>query len=233
MAIAPGDVISYAELCLEEGATLQRGMNYRLPSGRTVILMSLRVGAPYADRIEEEGKVLIYEGHDIPKKQGTWLDPKKTDQLAQTPTGRLTQNGHFFKAADEVKRGERSPEPVRVYEKIKAGLWAFNGVFALVDAWQEKDSKRKVYKFKLQLLEGEQSEDRSASNSMSHTRLIPSQVKLEVWKRDAGKCVRCGSNDNLHFDHVIPYSQGGSSLVATNIQLLCARHNLQKRDKIE
>ena len=58
-------------------------------------------------------------------------------------------------------------------------------------------------------------------------------VKLEVWKRDAGKCVICGATNELHFDHVIPYSKGGTSLKADNVQLLCARHNLEKRDKIE
>jgi 5-methylcytosine-specific restriction endonuclease McrA len=56
---------------------------------------------------------------------------------------------------------------------------------------------------------------------------------MEIWKRDKGRCVICGSHDNLHFDHIIPYSKGGSSLVAENIQLLCARHNLAKKDKIE
>jgi 5-methylcytosine-specific restriction endonuclease McrA len=58
-------------------------------------------------------------------------------------------------------------------------------------------------------------------------------VKLEVWKRDKGKCIQCGSTDNLHFDHILPFSKGGTSLTAENIQLLCARHNLQKRDKIQ
>ena len=68
--------------------------------------------------------------------------------------------------------------------------------------------------------------------ALEQTRLIPTAVKLAVWKRDGGCCVQCGSSDNQHFDHVIPYSLGGSSLVAENIQLLCARHNLAKRDKI-
>jgi 5-methylcytosine-specific restriction endonuclease McrA len=63
--------------------------------------------------------------------------------------------------------------------------------------------------------------------------MIPTPVKLAVWKRDRGRCVECGSTDNLHFDHVIPYSRGGSSLVAENIQLLCARHNFSKRDRIQ
>ena len=38
---------------------------------------------------------------------------------------------------------------------------------------------------------------------------------------------------HLHFDHIIPFSKGGSSLVAENIQLLCVRHNIAKRDRIE
>lgn len=36
----------------------------------------------------------------------------------------------------------------------------------------------------------------------------------------------------MHFYHIILYSRGGSSLVAENIQLMCARHNLAKHDKI-
>jgi 5-methylcytosine-specific restriction endonuclease McrA len=38
-------------------------------------------------------------------------------------------------------------------------------------------------------------------------------------------------SDNL--DHIIPWSKGGSSNIADNIQLLCGRHNLEKHDKIE
>jgi 5-methylcytosine-specific restriction endonuclease McrA len=65
-----------------------------------------------------------------------------------------------------------------------------------------------------------------------HNWLIPTPVKVEVWRRDRGECVQCGSTKNLHFDHDIPFSKGGSSLTAANVRLLCAKCNLQKSDKI-
>ncbi len=91
-----------------------------------------------------------------------------------------------------------------------------------------------VFKFRLELREIDAStqDDRSLSE-LEHTRLIPSAVKVEVWKRDKGRCCLCGSSDNLHFDHDLPFSKGGTSLSAQNIRLLCRRHNLKKRDRIE
>ena len=61
---------------------------------------------------------------------------------------------------------------------------------------------------------------------------IPTHVKLAVWKRDGGKCVKCGALDELHFDHDLPWSKGGTSITEDNVQLLCARHNLEKHDRI-
>ena len=60
---------------------------------------------------------------------------------------------------------------------------------------------------------------------------IPESVKHEVWRRDKGKCVQCGSNENLEFDHIIPFSKGGAD-TARNLQLLCQNCNRQKKDKI-
>ena len=230
--IKPGDVISYLEMCRQEGVNLQRGMNFRLHGRFSVVLMSLRRGAPYADRIEENGQFLIYEGHDIPRtKSGP--DPKRVNQPMTNPSGSPTQNGLFHQAAIRYKRNLRQPELVKVYEKIHSGIWVYNGLFKLVDAWQEVCNARKVFKFKLEIVDYNIEELVTKDRAIDHSRLIPASVKLHVWKRDKGRCVVCGSKDNLHFDHVIPYSKGGSSLVAENIQLLCARHNLAKRDRIE
>lgn len=228
-----GDIISYPELCLHEGYSVQRGMNFKVKNNVTVVLMSVRKGAPYADRVEEDGRVLIYEGHDVPKN--LTRHPKLADQQLVNPNGKYTENGKFFQAAVAFKERISSAELVRVYEKIKKGIWAFNGVFELVDAWQESDGDRNVYKYKLVITDYsvEQADIRMmAKANIEHNRIIPTSVKLEVWKRDQGKCVTCGSTDNLHFDHILPYAKGGTSLEAKNIQLLCVRHNLEKRDKI-
>jgi hypothetical protein len=207
-------------------------MNFHLSPDRSVILMSRRSNAPYQDRIEEEGRVLIYEGHDE-SCSSRISNPKLLDQPRLSSTGKLTQNGLFFEAAIRAKAGKAPSEIVAVYEKIHTGIWAFNGFFKLTDAWTESDGQRKVFKFRLAMCEGLQEMNSAPSDSLPHTRLIPSAVKLEVWQRDKGRCVLCGSRENLHFDHDLPYSKGGSSLVATNIRLPCARHNLSKGPRIE
>ena len=62
-------------------------------------------------------------------------------------------------------------------------------------------------------------------------RPIPQDVKDAVWRRDEGRCVQCGSNENLEFDHIIPISKGGANTYR-NIQLLCEPCNRSKSDRI-
>ena len=231
MPLDPGEVISYLHMCGEESASLQRGMNFKLRPSHSVVLMSVRPGAPYKDAVVDGGKALIYEGHDIARTPGG-PDPKKADQPMTSRVGTLTQNGLFFQAVQAAKAGTAPAEVVRVYEKIRTGIWTYAGLFRLVDAWQELANGRQGFKFRLEI-----SEDASASTAidkdLEHTRIIPTSVKLEVWKRDKGRCVKCGASDNLHFDHDIPYSKGGSSLTPANVQLLCAKHNLAKHDRLQ
>jgi hypothetical protein len=109
----------------------------------------------------------------------------------------------------------------------------YNGVFHLTDSWQERDEHRVVFKFRLVAVEGEEDFAQPARLDAQRRRLIPTVVKLEVWKRDGGRCAICGATDELHFDHIVPFSKGGTSITAANVQLLCARHNLAKHDRIE
>jgi len=58
-------------------------------------------------------------------------------------------------------------------------------------------------------------------------RSISVAARREVWRRDQGRCITCGSQERLEFDHVIPVAMGGSNTVR-NIQLLCERCNRGK-----
>ena len=71
----------------------------------------------------------------------------------------------------------------------------------------------------------------SESYSSTMARHIPDEVKREVWDRDGGRCVKCGKDEYLEFDHIIPHSRGGASTVG-NVQLLCRRCNLLKSNRI-
>ncbi|MEH3053138.1 MAG: HNH endonuclease signature motif containing protein [Patulibacter minatonensis] len=58
-------------------------------------------------------------------------------------------------------------------------------------------------------------------------RAIPREVRLEVWERDGGRCVECGTDFDLQYDHVIPVALGGGS-TGENLQLLCGSCNRRK-----
>lgn len=108
---------------------------------------------------------------------------------------------------------ERNKEQIEK-DKIKAKLL-------------EKKKKREIEKLALQELIDEGEIFPEANKRPP----IPKTVVDAVWNRDRGKCVYCGSNENLHLDHIIPFSKGGDTSVE-NLQLLCQKCNLEKSNKI-
>ena len=67
------------------------------------------------------------------------------------------------------------------------------------------------------------------------TRSISDKLRYQVLKRDNFKCCACGAspakdpNVELHIDHIVPWSKGGTSKL-DNLQTLCSRCNLGKSD---
>ncbi|MBP3566227.1 MAG: HNH endonuclease [Paraprevotella sp.] len=89
----------------------------------------------------------------------------------------------------------------------------------------------------------EKSEEESSAKTINlaeptiihKTRREPSnRLKIQVLMRDGNRCRLCGveCNDgfhNIHFDHIIPWSKGGET-VLENLQVLCNDCNLSKGD---
>jgi HNH endonuclease len=229
------EIFSHAEMSAKEGLSLQRGMNFH-PGEKdySILLMSVREGSPYNDDFDEGQQVLVYEGEDVSRTERD--NPKDFDQPLFTRFGRPTNNGKFFQAAEAYKlKRQHLPEQVKVYEKINTNIWADKGWFSLVDVAFEysEAEKRKVFKFILKAQTEEEIKSSVEKEQFEFSRRIPTKIKRLVWERDGGKCVTCGATTDLHFDHIIPFSKGGSSRDIKNVQILCARHNLTKSARIE
>ena len=181
-----------------------------------------------------------YQPHTPKEDMDKFMNEQFTRELLIAEVG---APGNIFIVAEHngtpagyvrLRENNNPPERVRVYEEIKAGIWSYNGVFHLIDSWIEPDQNghRVVFKFKLVAVEDDEDFSHEPIRTPQRRRIIPTSVKLKVWQRDGGKCIECGSTDELHFDHDLPYAKGGTSITEANVQLLCARHNLEKSDRI-
>jgi hypothetical protein len=121
-------------------------------------------------------------------------------------------------------------EPINLY----GPYWAFQGFVYQIGADQRLYSREERM---LSVFEAFDRERRSferirnkmvSSDGSARSRpRIPERIRIEVWRRDGGKCARCGSRENLEYDHIVPLSQGGSN-TARNIELLCEQCNRSK-----
>ena len=84
---------------------------------------------------------------------------------------------------------------------------------------------------KFERLTAKLSQERTEDIQYARTR-IPENVRVEVWRRDQGRCASCGSRENLEYDHIVPVSRGGSN-TARNVELLCEVCNRSKGDRIQ
>jgi len=120
--------------------------------------------------------------------------------------------------------------------KIRGKLILFkNALFDVTGLYTKEEAKLLVQKY----YEAERSEidflksrsGKSLSKSETGREHIPERIRNEVWRRDGGKCVECGSTFNLEYDHVIPIAKGGSN-TARNLRILCEPCNRRKSARI-
>lgn len=145
-------------------------------------------------------------------------------------TGRMSQETFFATLEDQRSR------PERLHSLKGTTWWWYQAEF------YAEDDGYSAEEVKLLLWEAEQERERrferlrremAAGSGVEEARreVIPEDVRIFVWKRDGGKCVKCGSQETLEFDHIIPVSKGGSN-TARNIQLLCETCNRRKSDSL-
>ncbi len=164
-----------------------------------------------------------YDGHDMPRPSGQ-LHAKAFDQPWENPSGKLTQNGLFEQAALRFKKGAGGPEAVAVYEKIRYGIWAFNGMFSLRDAWVEQGRKRKAFKFRLEIALETDGLVSNRPAALDHTRTTASTARVENAIEVAAFCA---NERQPTLRPRLPYSKE-TSRSAKNIRLLCVRTTCQR-----
>lgn len=141
--------------------------------------------------------------------------------------------GSFWKLEPEKYRGSLKL-PIRVDEERGRIYWLFNkqvystedgrllpeDVLALAN---QAENRRRLALEKADALQAMTARlDKPARRER-----IPQDTKIAVWQRDQGRCVECGDQSELEFDHIIPLAMGGSNTMR-NLQLLCGRCNRRK-----
>ena len=112
----------------------------------------------------------------------------------------IPPSNRFYSALDEIKAIlQRDPEMVR---------WApdmlLSGISEIIGNIAPQTGGRATYKKK-----------------------ISASARLKVFRKDAYRCVICGSSEDLSLDHIIPESKGGVSTI-DNLQTLCTHCNTVK-----
>lgn len=169
------------------------------------------------------------------------LKPKEIEEV----TKRLNEKLAFVQQIEELakqepqffRNGEEVPWNINYYDSYGREKWCYYVIFH--DLLYECSGPYKEDEFKA-LVIGEFDRERrhlerlhcigqdaSGLSVGSLRERIPEKVRMEVWRRDGGKCVRCESREKLEYDHIIPVSLGGSN-TARNIELLCEKCNRSK-----
>jgi hypothetical protein len=126
---------------------------------------------------------------------------------------------------------------VMLLRTSKWAEWAFRGFVYVIEGNHSEDEARLLIledfdreRQKFERLKAKF--DEAPAHEVTYERpRIPENVRIEVWRRDGGKCARCGSRERLEYDHIVPISKGGSN-TARNIELLCEDCNRRKSNNV-
>lgn len=150
-------------------------------------------------------------------------------------SGRKVMELRWSRAQVRAALHVQATEPVQLWRDGRRNLWQFlDGFWWDDDGLDAEDVKALVLQRRRRLEQKLQSA-RSlmrAEESGRPTRVgIPSELRRVVFERDGGRCVECGGNFNIQYDHILPVAHGGATTLE-NLQILCAECNRRKSDSI-
>ncbi|ANE54266.1 HNH endonuclease [Methylomonas sp. DH-1] len=158
------------------------------------------------------------------------------DVLKKFNSERLKQLGHDPKPTFELlKDANASQDDIEKYVERELATVGFNSTHWYIKGRILSEIEYMIEALKIliepEFIPFEDNVEESQTENQTD-RYVPSNVKLAVWRRDSGKCVECGSNEKLEYDHIIPISKGGSN-TERNVQLLCEKCNRKKSANIQ
>ena len=162
--------------------------------------------------------------HGVPKSAG-WIKTIEKVQI-HIPARALGEKDSVDFLVDPGSYAETARIPGYFWSSGKATFWIYKAT-VFVDFNRRKRPEIKTLADQLLAPRKSQSKPRHAARVPKRRETIPKQVKIDVWQRDSGRCVECGSNSNLEFDHIIPLNLGGANTFR-NLQLLCGPCNRSK-----
>ena len=217
--------------CTNNGAVIQIKIGNR----------PCRIGIP-APRANQRDEPQLISGEMYRVDSSNIRSPKELNYRKSSRDALMNAQSEFlarqFQANREVEAQERAmKKALKGYNFYiyKDNLYSFDPsdihtpeqqLLLVKEHYLKQEKKFKKLQKEIQLFEKLEASDIPPSREP-----IPEDVRFFVWRRDGGKCVKCGGKENLEFDHIIPISKGGSS-TERNIQLLCEQCNREKSAKI-
>lgn len=150
-------------------------------------------------------------------------------------SGRKVMELRWSKVQVGAAQQTQASEPVLMFRDGRRNLWQYLDSFWWDDdGLDAEDIKALVLQRKRQKerkLQSAHSLMRAEENGRPTRTLVPTELRRAVFERDGGRCVECGGNFDLQYDHILPVAHGGATTLE-NLQLLCADCNRHKSDSI-
>jgi hypothetical protein len=150
-------------------------------------------------------------------------------------SGRKVMELRWSKVQAGAAQQAQVSEPVLLCQDGRRNLWQYlDGFWWDDDCLDAEDIKALVLQRKRQKerkLQSAHSLMRAEENGRPTRTPVPTELRRAVFERDGGRCVECGGNFDIQYDHILPVAHGGATTLE-NLQILCADCNRRKSDSI-